>query len=244
MLSAPREVYDLDERDTEATQSTPLGTKGYTKDGRVYRYGLAGGVTLAVGKMTEMAAIVANHANRTLSTAAVGATEIEITVGATAVTANQYAGGYLGINAGTGLGIAYLIRGNDAIDSSGTGTIFLDQEQPIKVATATADSKGTLKVHPFSGVVVTPSAATAGGTPTGVPNVSITNAYYGWLQTGGMCPLLSDSTVYTLGEEVSQGVSEDAGSGSLKVATLPTYGIAAQLGVSGEYQFVDLKIDT
>lgn len=241
MLSAQRETYDLDERNTETGQSAPLGSKGYTKDGKVYRYALAGAVNLAAGKMTEEAAIAANHANRTLSTVAAGAVAINITVGATAVTANQYAGGYLNVNAGTGLGVNYLIRANNAISSSGTGTIYLDE--PVRVATATADSKGTLRVHPFANVVVTPSAATATGTPTGVPNVAVTAANFCWTQTGGPCALLCDATVYTLGEEVSQAASGVAGSGSLKVATLPTYGIAMQLGVSGEYQLVDLKLD-
>ena len=242
-LSTGNVIYDQDFRDISADRTMALGTKGYSTDGRVYRYALAGASTLAVGKMTEEAAIVGNHANRTLSTVAVGAESVDITTGATVTTADQYAGGYLNVNAGTGAGVTYLVKGNDAIASAGgTGTVFL--VDPIEVATLTSDSKGTLRVNPFSSVVVTPSAGTAGGHPTGVPNTSITNAYYGWLQTGGPCALLSDSTVYTLGEEVSQGASEDAGSGSLKVATLPTYGIAMQLGVSGEYQLVYLTIDS
>lgn len=241
-LGTPNVVYDQDFRTISATKMMDLGTKGYTKDGRVYRYGLAGAVNLAVGKMTEEAAIVANHANRTLGTAAVGAESITVALGATAAAANLYADGYLNVNAGTGLGITYLVRGHAAVLSSGTLTAFL--ADPIVVATSTSDSKGTLRVNPYASVVVTPSAATAGGHPTGVPNVPITASYYGWLQTGGPCALLSDSTVYTLGEEVSQGASEDAGSGSLKVATLPTYGVAMQLGVSGEYQLVYLTLDS
>lgn len=234
-------VHAQDFRDISSTQEVVLGRRAETVDGRIFRYSLAGGTTLDPGKMNEQSAIVANHANVAVAAAvAVGSTTVTATLGATAATLNQYAGGYLNVNDATGEGISYLIKGHAAVASSGVITVEL--AEPVKVALTTS-SEVTLKTNLYSGVIVVPSAATPGGVPTGVANVSITNAYYGWLQTAGPVSALCGATVFTLGEEASQGASLTAGSFSLKVATHPTYGHAMQLGVSTEYQLVDLTLN-
>lgn len=242
-LTTQSVVIDQDFRDISSTQQGQLGNEAQTLDGRRFRYALAGAVALAPGKMNDGATVVANHSNITGGTAAaVGDTKVTITLGATAATANQYAGGYVFSNStSTGQGVGYRIRGHAAIASAGTGVFYLDE--PIQVAWTTT-TKVTLFPALYSGAVITPSAATAGGPPIGVfTGASLTAAYYGWLQVGGPAPLLSDATVFTLGEEVSQAASGVAGSGSLKVATLPTYGDAMQLGVSGEYKLVALRLN-
>lgn len=242
-LGTQSTVLGQDFRDISSTQQLPLGQEAITSDGRRFRYALAGAVALAPGKMNDGPTVVANHSNITGGTAAaVGATQVTVTLGATAATANQYAGGMIFSNStSTGLGIGYRIRSHAAIASSGTGIFNLDD--PIEVAWTTT-TKVTLFAALYSGAVITPSAATAGGPPIGVSTSdSLTAAYYGWLQVAGPAPLLSDATVFTLGEEVSQAASGVAGSGSLKVATLPTYGDAMQLGVSGEYKLVNLRLN-
>lgn len=240
MFTGNSQLSAQDIRTIASAQLMALGTIGVTMDGRKYRYAKAGGVTVAPGKMTEQAAIVANHANMTCAVAAVGSRNVTVTLGATAATKDQYKEGYLLINDVDGEGILYQIEGHPAADSSGTLVVTL--KEPIVVA-LTANSQATLVVNKYSQVIVVPSAATAGGAPTGVPNVSITNAYYGWLQTGGTCAMLSGTTPQTLGDLVSQEASGVAGSASPAVATCPIYGVAMQLGVATEYQLVDLQLD-
>lgn len=244
MLAARMQIFDQDARTVSSTQGAAvLGQQATTDDGRTFRYGLAGAVALAPGKMNDGAVVVANHVNLvTAAAAAVGDVTVTVTLGGTAATLNQYAGGMLWCNVtSTGLGIGYLIKSNPA-QTSTTGTLVVTLVEPVQVAITTT-TKTSLFPAMYSGAVITPSAATAGGSPIGVfTGSSLPIANYGWFQTGGPAPLLSDATVYTLGEEVSQAASGVAGSGSLKVATLPTYGVAMQLGVSGQYQLVNLNL--
>lgn len=244
MLAARMQIFDQDARTVSSTQSSPaLGQQAMTDDGRTFRYGSGGLVALAPGKMNDGAVVVANHVNLvTAAAAAVGATQVTVTLGGTAATLNQYAGGTLWCNVtSTGLGIGYLIKGNPA-QATTTGNLVVTLVDPIQTAITTT-TKTSLFPALYSAGTLTPSAATAGGPPIGVfTGSSLPIANFGWFQTGGPCPLLSDATVYTLGEEVSQAASGVAGSGSLKVATLPTYGVAMQLGVSGQYQLVNLNL--
>ncbi len=240
MFRGNYEISAQDLRESSSSRLVELGKSGETIDGRKYRYAEAGGSTLAPGKMNEQSAIVANHANMVTAAAAAGTYKVTVTLGNTAATANQYAGGYLNVNDVTGEGIAYLVKGHPA--ASGLATLEVTLAEPIIVA-LDSTSNTTLMKNLYAANIIVPSAATVGGVPTGVANVSITNAYFGWLQTSGPCSLLCANTVFTLGEEVSQGVSLVAGSGSLKVATNPTYGHAMQLGVDTEYQMVNLTLN-
>lgn len=222
-----------------STQQGRLGEAFDTFDGRRFRYGVAGGVTLAPGKMNASAATVANHINIVGGTAAaVGDAKVTVTLGATAATADQYKGGYIWSNStSTGQGYAYRIRTHAAIASSGTGVFYLDD--PIQVAWTTT-TKVSLCANFYSGAIVAPASA-SGAVPVGVAPVSQTTLFYGWYQVQGAASLLCEATVYTLGEEVCQSTAT-AGAGTLKVATQPTYGFAAQLGVSTEYQLVQLSL--
>jgi hypothetical protein len=163
-----------------------------------------------------------------------------VTLGATLATKDQYKEGYLLVNDGTGEGIMYRIAGHAAAALSSGLDVYL--EEPLIVALAVT-TEVTLVANKYKGVIVVPSAATAGGVPTGVSNVAVTAAYYGYLQTGGPCAMLSGTTPQTLGDLVSQEASGVAGSASPAVATCPIYGVALQLGVATEYQLVNLQLD-
>lgn len=245
MLASIMQIFDQDARTVSVNQGAAvLGQLGMTDDGRRFRYGQAGAVALAPGKMNDGALVVANHVNLvTAVAAAVGDTQVTVTLGGTAATLNQYAGGFLWCNVtSTGLGIGYLIASNPA-QATTTGNLTVTLVEPIQTA-ITVTTKTSLFPALYSAGTLTPSASTAGGPPIGVfTGSSLPISNYGWFQVGGVTPLLSDATVYTLGEEVSQAASGVAGSGSLKVATLPTYGVAMQLGVSGQYQLVDLNLN-
>ena len=242
MLTGTKTISAQDSRDISSTQQETLGAKAYTKDGRVYRYAKAGTSALTVGTMNEQSAIVANHSNIAVYAAAVaGATEVKATLGATLATKDQYAQGYMLVNDAAGEGIAYLIKGHAAVASA--GVIEVQLEEPLKVALTTS-SEVTFVANPYKGVIVVPSAATSGGVPVGVSNVAVTAAYYGWLQSGGVCAMLSGTTPQTLGDQVSQEASGVAGSASPAVATCPIYGTALQLGVATEYQLVMLTLDS
>src|SRR5258708_5013007 len=77
----------------DSVQLMTLGQKIESADGRIFRYALAGGVTLVSGNLLQSPAVVAGNQTLTPTAFAIGATSISVTMGATSVTANQYAMG-------------------------------------------------------------------------------------------------------------------------------------------------------
>ena len=232
-------VYAQDFRDISSTKQMPLGTRGETSDGRKYRYALAGATTLDPGKLCVDADLVANHTNIVVQTAAaVGATQVKVTLGATAATANQYADGYLTVNDSAGEGITYFINGHAAVASAGVITVNL--VDPIKVALTTA-SEVTLKSNPYDSIVI--SIADQADQPVGVPNVTITNAYYGWVQTGGECAVLADEAVVK-GLALTTGTGTVGAVEALDAAGEFQIGVASEALVDTEYRSAYLTIDS
>jgi hypothetical protein len=238
-LTANSVVYAQDFRDISSTKELPLGTKGFTRDGRIYRYALAGGVTLAPGKLCIDGDLVAHHTNIAVdANVAAGVTKVTATIGATAVTADQYKDGYLVVNDATGEGINYLIDGHSA--NAGSLPLEVRLVDPIEVALVASTSEITLKANPWSGVLI--SIADQADQAVGVPNVSITNAYYGWLQTGGECAVLADEAV-AKGLALTIGSSTVGAVEALDAAGEHQIGVASEALVDTEYRSAYLTID-
>ncbi len=214
-----------------------IGSVGGTPDGRIYRYALAGATTLDPGKVQIAAPAAANHLNRTGTATAVGETNVTFTLGATAATADQYRDGYLVVNASTGAGIMYRIEGHSAVASAGSITVSLSES--IKVALTTS-SKVSLISNQCTGLIVSSSAVAFQA--TGVPNVSITNANYGWVQTTGYCSVLSDGII----GKGSGAIISDAVAGAVEVEVAATVtqrvGTAVEATVDAEYRALKLSL--
>ena len=183
-----------------ASQEHILGEIIRSPDGRVFRYVKAGAVDLVVGKLQQSPAEITNHQNLAVPATAALSTTVTVTLGATAVTANQYAGGYAIITATPGVGYQYLIKSHPA--ASGGATCVLTLEDPIQVALTTS-SKIDLVANPYNGVIVNPTTAT--GIPVGVAISVITAGYYGWIQTGGIASVLASGAL-GVGNTVSASV--------------------------------------
>jgi hypothetical protein len=240
MLGALQSISDQDARSISSTKpsGTYIGQLAPSADGqRWYRLTLAGGTTLAPGKLTVNADVDSNVVNKTIAaTAAIGTTQLTVDVSGT-VVADAYAGGFLTINDATGEGNSYLVRGNTGRTGAGEITVVL--AEPLTVAVTVDVSEYTLKANDYSGAVI--SATDQADLPLGVPNVSITNAYYGWTQTGGPCSVLWD-------EAVAKGLALTIGTGvagaveALDAAGEPQIGIASMAGVDTEYQEARLSL--
>ena len=89
-----------DETVTSTTESRgiTIGTKGLMPDGRVFRYSKAA-EAITAGLMCQNSLAIANHdMDLVTAAAAVGASTITVTLGGTAVTADQYKGGTIYVN--------------------------------------------------------------------------------------------------------------------------------------------------
>lgn len=234
-----QQAIDLDFRDTSTTKPGRLGTIAETPDGKVYRLGSAGAVDLAPGRMNAAAALVANHTNIAVqAAAALGATRVFVTLGATAATQDQYADGSLNINDNAGEGIDYIIKGHSAALSAGVLSLRLDDQ--IKVALTTA-TEVTLRRNPWSAVVIAPFATGVAQRAVGVNNVLIPATTFGWFQTEGDCAVLSDGVI-TKG---AGAILSDAVDGALEIEVAGTvtgrYGQAPEATVDTEFRTITLK---
>lgn len=216
-----------------------LGQHAETQDGRLFRYGRAGAVALAQGKINIAAAVIADHANRTVAASQViGDTSVSVNIGATAVTADQYAGGYLTVNDSTGEGISYLIASNDAGVLSTTVSVTL--REPLAVALTISVSEVTLQYHPFDLAVV--SAGAVAAQVLGVNNVTIPISNYGWFQVQGYCATLSDGVI----AKGIGAITSDAVNGAVETEVAGTtsqrVGFAPEATVDTEYRVVNLTL--
>jgi len=223
-----------------ATASHKIGTRMQLADGRVFYYALAGG-TIAVGKLCTSKAAQANHIEETgLGTAAVGATSVIVTVGATAVTANEYAEGWLYANLSDGLGYHYKIKSHTSASSAGNVTVTL--YDPIQVAT-TASTEFSFRYNPFYGVTV---QATITTNMCGIFPRAVTSAYYAWCQTWGPAVCLSGDTAAA--GTIIAAHTTDGAVGALTTATEDTViteqavGFMCEAGVTSDYKAVILQI--
>lgn len=239
-LSATIQLEAQDIYETSTTKMHKLGTKARTADGRVFRYALAGATNLATGKLMISPAKVTNHTNIAVAAAAaIGATQVSVTLGATAATADQYIDGWLAVIDSTGASQMRQISGHAAIGSGGTGTINLTE--PLTVALTTS-SKVSLVTNPWANVIVHDHSAVA-FFACGWTQTAVTAANYCWLQTGGMASVLSDGVI----GKGSGAIISDAVDGAIEVEVAGTVtqrvATAVEATVDAKYYPVYLLLD-
>lgn len=179
------------EKETYTTRILPLGTELILNDGRRFRFALNGASAGAQGKVAQQGALTANHVGLSVAAAAsVGDTTVQVTLGATALTEDQYRDGYLVIEDAAGQGAVYSITKHAAVASAGTFTVPLNQ---TVIKALTTSSKASLVKNPYDGVIIHPSPPTLA--LVGAWQTDLAAATYGWLQTKGLASLLTDGTV-------------------------------------------------
>lgn len=215
-----------------------LGSVGVTRDGRQYRYAQAGAADLDPGKIAVAATVDANATDvNVAATAAIGAQQVVIDAGG-AIVADAYADGYLTINDATGEGIAYAVRGNTV--TTGAAELTVDLDEALEVGVTVDASQATLTKNPWDDIVI--AVTDQADQVVGVPNVTLTTLYYGWVQTRGICPVWADETI-TAGLAVTTGTSVAGAVEAVDAAGEPQYGIATVAAVDTEYREIFLTID-
>jgi len=203
-----------------ADQQAILGSRAVASDGREFRYAKAGAVALVPGTLVQAAAEITNHQNIAPADAVAGATSITVTLGATAVTANQYAGGWAVVTTSTGAGYQYQISGHPAAALS--TAVVLTLVEPLQTALAASTSKIDLVANTYNGVVINPATATSN--PVGAAVYPIAIGQFGWIQVKGPANLLADGTVV-----VGTGlVASNATAGAVEALT----GVQAPIGTA------------
>lgn len=225
---------------SSTTQQHNLGEKAYSPDGRTFRYVKVGGTALVPGNVIQSPAVVANHVNLTpTANAAVGDTTITVTLGATAATANQYAGGMLVVEKGTtGAGQSLLIKSHPAASSGATLTLTLSD--PFVVATSGTVTM-SLIANNYNGVIQYP-VTTGTGVPVGVAVSAIAASSYGWICSKGLVGVLADGA-QTVGVTAAAVPSAAAGAAKAMAATLAQIGVWQKTTIDTQITPMLLTID-
>lgn len=194
-----------DEKVTSSTQiAQELGARMVFPDGREFVHAKANtAAVLSIGVPVVQKARAGTIVNIVAGAdAAIGATTVVLTMGATTVCtiANQYAGGYLSINDATGEGYTYKIKTSNTAAASSTATFTLEESDPIKVALVSGTSECIIRENPWYHVLDRAAGTSAVGMPAGVPPIAVTAGYYCWLQRRGEATLLSAGTIAPAGQ--------------------------------------------
>lgn len=242
-MYAPAAIYSLDpyEFSSSATEGHQIGELAMDKYGDLWRYAKIGASNAVAGQLQGAPVQKTNHHNRPASAAvAVGGKSVSLTLGATAAVANEYAGGYLVANDVAPEGEVYRISKHAAADASAALVVYV--EKPFQSAITTS-SEFTLVHNAWNGVIVGTSFTVRAA---GVPVVDATAAYFGWIKTRGVCPVLIGSAA-TLGADLIIGGTNGAvtdRTDALGTSAEPVVAVADVVaGVTGEYNPVRLVID-
>ncbi len=208
---------------TDANLATLLGTRWSLSDGReVILVSTAATTNVTAGVLYQDPAIVSNHQNLTVTAvqaySANGNTPatVTVTLGATALTANQYQGGYLLVNSSVGIGQTLRIAENPAAVSSGTVVVITLEDGP-NVALTTSSTVCLLPPH-GGNVITMPTSAT--NVPVGVGLYSIPISSYGYLVCQGPTAALSDVSAPAAGVPV---VASTVTAGTIATATSTSF---------------------
>ena len=228
---------------TTTKRDHPLGAVGMTPDGRCFRWAFAG-EAIGAGQLVMQKGAVANHDMdlATAAAAAVGATTITVTLGATAATEDQYEDGAIYINDGAGEGHLYAIRSHPAADASASLVVTL--HETVREALTTGTSLSGLIENDYKDVEIY-DADDIDGPALGVAPTEVANDEYFWLQTSGRAAVLIQGTVVN-GDAVEASQTTDGAvclhdvSANTDQAPLGT--CAGIIAVTTDYGYVNLQI--
>lgn len=234
---------------TDTSLETLLGSRWDLSDGREVALGQpATGTTVAEGKLYQNAALIADHQN--LATTAVVAysangnipASVTATLGATAVTANQYQGGYLAVVDGTGEGQILKIASHPAANGGATCKFTLEDGPATALVAAT--SEVSLIPATGNGLIIHPT--TPSNSVFGLGLYPIAAGSYGFFLTKGIGNALGDATTPAVGCAISWSAATAGAIGATpyagNVLTGAVIGQTAILSVSAEYRPVNMNI--
>lgn len=211
-------LYEAGDQDDVALRLPEVGSNATFEDGREFVF-CSTDSDITIGTVVGKAA---GAAELTSITAAVSSGETEVSFVLASVTEDQYAGGYLTVTLGTGIGHTYKIKGNtasatvDEVDNTVVVTladsVVTDMAATDNIVVKTARTKtvveGTATTDPVGVAMATTTAATSGKTQ------------YFWAQIAGVgiVPGTAGAANVALSPAASGGVAAADGT-SIVIAT-------------------------
>lgn len=221
----------------EQYQTNRLGEIGIDRHGNKYRYVKVGGSNLVHANLLQEPAEDTNFLSMAVPAAyAIGVSQITVTLGGTAVTANMFDEGVAIVSTSTGIGQKFYIKSH-SVQTSTTGVLTLNLDRGLRIALTTG-SKVTIRKNPYNGVIQYPVTTQTGGA-VGFAMQANTAAYYTWIQSGGDTAVLFDN-----GTNSANGASAIAPSAAVAGSVAPVLDAvgAIVLGYSRAVASVDSTV--
>jgi hypothetical protein len=249
---------------TDASNANLAGAKFTTADGRTLALVVNGGSPLVAGVLVQAPARIVAFSETALAMtvpttypATAGLNQILVTNGTTVLNTNQYAGGYLIVSAGTGLGQTLKISSHQAAIS---GATFVVTTEDAITVTLDATSKVNLHYNVYGGVggstttgtsagiIISPTTYTGaqvGATLYAIPASTLTTylstglvdntkplgvAQYGFIVTKGLTGVLNDSAATTVVGQPASASGATPGAVCLTTVAKGIVGTAAATG--------------
>lgn len=223
-----------------------VGTQMTTVDGRKFRYAHFGADT-AAGLLVSQDLSESSLLDVDLVAPGSAADTTDGTIGSffvqateAAVTADQFAGGYLSTEDDTGEGFTYFIKGNTATNDPVTGDIRIELVDSIQVAVVAATT-GNILGSQYANLeaATTTDIAVAGVTAS---TMDVSDKAFGWVQTAGIATVGTDGTVV-----IGSGciIAADAGEVAPAVETdiLERVGVCYQVAADTEHSVIKLTLE-
>ncbi len=261
-MSFPNVIYgdygDEKVAQSAAIGSLPIGQEMILPDGRKFRHAKAGGTALVAGVVVSTSATAAGLggvagsglvASATTTYNLSGATTVYLTTAKSAITANQFAGGFLNVQgpaASTYIGQVYKIKSNLSAATSANLAITLEETDPLQVSFKAGTTTCSLRTNPYTNSIV---FADATAPPQGIVPTAVSASFYYWLQTNGVASAMQSATVAIAQDPFT---ADTALAGSITIAssaaasvTVDAYqplGWTLEAAAASEAILVDLRI--
>lgn len=228
---------------------TLVGTRWDLSDGGEVILVQQGTATATVaGFLYQDAALIANHQGLTVTAVQAYSNNgntpatVTVTLGGTAATAGQYAGGFAVIKSGTGLGQTLRIANNPA-QATTNGALVVTLEDAPGVALDTTSKVSLIPAHGFNTIInpTTPSNVPCGVALYAIPASTAAIPSFGFLKCKGLVGAISDASVASVGNSIMPSTTT-AGTVTLFIATGANLGSAAITAVSAQATPVILNI--
>ncbi len=209
-------------------------------NGRKFRFGAAGGSTLAIGDLLSGPVATSSSQNLTAAIVAVGSRVLTFTYGTT-MAANVMAEGFGVISVTPGAGQVYGINSHGALANAAGQVVNIDHS--VRVA-LTATSRIDLINNNYKGLIQTP-ATTVASAAMGVALTATTTLRGCWIQTRGPAAVLTSGTAIA-GDVVAPGLGTGGAVGPIAdnaQDTQPPVGFCMFAAASGAWSTIYLMID-
>lgn len=196
----------------------PLGKQLVLEDGRKFRFAAAGASTLVIGNLLSAGVLTASQQDLTPAAGAVGDRSVSLTTGASSAR-NLFAEGYLQASVTPGIGETYKIAGHAVMTSGAGDLVFLAPGHALRQAITTS-TRFNLVDNPYFRVIQIP-ATTVASIMVGVAITAPTTLRGCWIQTRGICGVLTSGTMIA-GDAVAAGLGTGGAVGPIADNTQDT----------------------